>query len=129
MPISLHRTLRFDNLFDLTFDKKQFQLVLQNDTNETLCDLHFLTLNSLASPPKFVAIKIQTTFDANQMILPMPSPSLDIDFKTFFNSERCIPFGFPGSFFIVTLTFDRNLLPEDSLLVEPTNSLGIVVIS
>lgn len=132
MTISLHRTLKFNNLFDLAPNQKKFELVFRNDINQALCGLRFLAINSACNPPLFVAIKIQTTFDENQMQLETPSSSLNIDFRTFFPSQQCIPFNPPPStsgFFTVTLTFNRELLAQDGLFVSPINCLGNVVIA
>lgn len=130
MTIQLNRTLIFDNLSELMVGRNTFQLVLQNGINQALCDLHFQTQNStLGIPPLIVSIKVQTTFDAQQMILSPPSSTLDIDFQTFFNSHQCIPYHPINGFFLVTLTFNRTFISGDVLLVAPTNSQGNVVIA
>jgi hypothetical protein len=125
MAILFNRTLIFNDLDELLLGRNTFQLVLQNGISQSLCDLHIQTQNSLGIPPMLASLKIQTTFEAKQLVLTPPVISLDLDLTTFFNTHQCIPV---GGTFLLTLTFTRTFLPEDTLLIGPTNSQGIIVI-
>lgn len=125
MAILFNRTLTFDNLDELLLGRNTFQLVLQNGINQSLCDLHIVTHNRLGIPPLLASLKIQTPFEAKQLVLAAPVQSLDLVLSTFFTTRQCIPL---GGTFLLTLTFNRTFLPEDTLLIGPTNAQGIIVI-